>query len=486
MKKILYLLAFFILGLSAQAQVGINILIPDSSAVLQLESNNKGLGLSRLSTQQRDAIHSPLRGLTIYNTTDSFVEYWNGECWLRAYEKSCNECLFNMNIDDNTDTLDRVMEDSVFSTITIQKIKSTHQINVMYLAVPPPGVNIYFDGNTTIDTSGTLKIVVKADIFAGDGLVPIIVQAFCGDEIRFVSYNVYIEPCVRVTVPVDDYNYDLQARNSTQIPAGSRKCIVMTVNNSVEIHSNDPANPSFTTGNIDPLSKVGIINNGAFLGRGGDGAGFVFSGSLVTVGGNQGEQGGDAIQLTARTIMQNNGMIYGGGGGGASVGLLIQTPSIPIIGSIAIGAGMGGGGGSESGVGGAIPNGAITIGIFEPGNDATAGVFSVPGSGGSSSTTIPITISVATINITPSAYGGNGGVYAQQGGSSYVDLQIQVCVSIPIIGTICIPIPLGGLVPFYGPQGGFPGKAIKRNGNPLTNLPDGNYNSTQVKGVVGP
>ena len=486
MKKIIVLFLLWFAVSVGQAQVGINILIPDSSAVLQLESNNKGLGLSRLTTTQRDAIANPLRGLTIYNTTDSFVEYWTGQCWLRAYEKNCNECQFTMSIDDATDTLDRVLEDSVFSTITLNKIKSTHQINVIYLAVPPPGVNIYFDGNTTVDTSGTLKIVVKADIFAGDGLVPIVVEAFCGDEVHFLSYNVYIEPCVRVTVPVDVYDYDLQAQNSAQIPAGSKKCIVMTVNNSVSLHSTSSTTPAFTTGNIDPQSKVGIINNGAFLGRGGDGAGFVFSGSLVTVGGNQGAGGGNAMQLTARTILQNNGVIYGGGGGVASVGLLIQTPSIPVIGSIAIGAGMAGGGGSESGKGGSIPTGSINIGLFRNGTDATAGMFSVPGLGGSSSTTIPINISIATINLTPSAFGGNGGAFAQQGGSSYIDLNIQVCVSIPIIGNICIPIPLGGLVPFYGPQGGFPGNAIKRNGNSLTNLPDGNYNSTQVKGVVGP
>ncbi len=43
-----------------------------------------------------------------------------------------------MSIDDPTDTLDRLVDDSVFSTITIKKFKSTHQVNVIYLAVPPP------------------------------------------------------------------------------------------------------------------------------------------------------------------------------------------------------------------------------------------------------------------------------------------------------------------------------------------------------------
>src|SRR6478735_9223256 len=101
MKKLISLTSLFtLLFFIADAQVGINILIPDSSAVLQLESNNKGLGLSRLTTPQRDAISNPLKGLTIFNTQDSVIEYWNGECWLKVYEKNCYECAFTLSIDD--------------------------------------------------------------------------------------------------------------------------------------------------------------------------------------------------------------------------------------------------------------------------------------------------------------------------------------------------------------------------------------------------
>jgi hypothetical protein len=472
---------------AADAQVGINILVPDSSAVLQLESDKKGLGLTRLTLQQRNAIQNPLRGLTIFNTTDSFVEYYTGECWLRAYERSCDDCDFRFNIDDPTDTLDRVFEDSVFSTISVQKLKGSQQINISFLTVPPPGVQVFFDGNSVIDSVGNLKIVVKADIFAGDGPVSIILLAFCGDQVRFLSYNVYIEPCVRVTVPISTRSYNLQARNPVQLPPGSRKCVVMTVNNSVEIGSDTSTNSAYTTGNLNPLSKVGIINNGFILGRGGNGGGFTFSGSLITVGGTNGAQGGDAMNLTTRTILQNNGAIYGGGGGGGSVGLLLQTPSLPLVGSIALGVGFGGGGGSELGRGGAVPSGALNIGIFSGGQSATGGVNSVPGNGAVGTTTIPINISVLTVNITPNARGGNGGGYGQQGQNGTLNVTIQACVQIPIIGSICTNIPIpGGLLPFVGPPGGFPGMAVRRNGNSLVNLPDGNYNSNQVKGLVGP
>ncbi len=487
MRNLLLSFLLFSTFIVVDAQVGINILIPDSSAVLQLESNSKGLGLSRLTSQQRDAINTPLNGLTIFNTSDSFVEYYNGECWLRAYERTCNDCDFRFGIDDPTDTLDRVVEDSVFSTITVTKLKSNQKINVSFLAIPPPGVQVFLDGNSLIDSAGTLKIVVKADIFAGDGPVNIVLLAFCGDQVRFLNYNVYIEPCVRVTLPVSTRNYNLQAQNATQLPPGSKKCVVLTINNMVEVGADTPSVAAYTTGNLNPQSKVGIVNNGAVLGRGGNGGGFTFNGSLITVGGTNGGKGGDAMQLTTRTILQNNGVIYGGGGGGGSVGLLLQTPSIPLIGSIALGFGFGGGGGSELGKGGAVPTGAINIGIFRSGSNATSGVYSVPGIGASATTNIPITISILTINISPNANGGNGGNYGQNGQSGFLNLSITACVQIPIIGQICIPIPIpGGLLPFYGPAGGFPGMAVKRNGNSLTNLPDGNYSTNQVKGAVGP
>jgi hypothetical protein len=75
---------FGLAGLWAQG-VGIGILIPDSTAILHLESDWKGLLIPRLSTAQRDAIFNPPWGLVIFNTTDSILQYFNGRCWLNAY-----------------------------------------------------------------------------------------------------------------------------------------------------------------------------------------------------------------------------------------------------------------------------------------------------------------------------------------------------------------------------------------------------------------
>ncbi|HLP49346.1 MAG TPA: hypothetical protein VK154_00535 [Chitinophagales bacterium] len=487
MRKI-FSLVFLSLFLAANvsAQVGINILIPDSSAVLQLESNNKGLGLSRLTTPQRDAITNPLKGLTIFNTQDSVIEYWNGECWLKVYEKNCYECAFTMAIDDATDTLDRVIADSVSSIISVQQTNGNQDINVIFISSLPQGVNVYFNGNPTIDSTGSVEIVVKADMCATvGGNFPIMIQAFCGDVIHFLAYNVYIRPPVQINIPIDQLDYNLQAMNN--LPPSPAQFVVLNVGSSVALKSTDHTIPAYTSGNLDPNSVVCLVNAGDILGRGGNGGGFNFqNGGLLIVGGEQGEFGGDAVDLTTRTYLLNTGAIYGGGSGGGSVGFALGTPSIPIIGSIVIGFGFCGGGGSESGAGGTVnQGGGITLGLFQNGGDATCCVGSVPGLGPQANYPISIPISVASINITPTAHGGDGGAFAQMGTPGYIDVALEVCVDIPIIGTICIPIPIpGGILPFYGPTSLDPGKAVKRNNHPLFGLPDGTYNSSQVKGKV--
>ncbi|HWB62340.1 MAG TPA: hypothetical protein VG603_02435, partial [Chitinophagales bacterium] len=320
MKKLLTLtvlcaLVFF----DVQAQVGINILIPDSSAVLQLESTKKGLGLPRLTTPQRDSIYNPLKGLTIFNTQDSLIEYWNGECWLKTYEKHCYECDFTMTIDHQSDTLDRVVADSVFATITANHTNGNQPISLIYLSSVPQGINVYFSGNATIDSSGSVQIIVKADKCAAvGGNFPIIIEAFCGDQIHFVSYNVYVRPPIQITLPTDQTNYDLQSVNA--LPSSPPQFVLLTINNSVELHSTNHNTPAYTSGNIDASSLVCIVNNGAVLGRGGDGAGFSFNGNFYVAGGSPGDAGGNAMNLTSRTVLSNYGAIYGGGSGGSSVG----------------------------------------------------------------------------------------------------------------------------------------------------------------------
>lgn len=81
--------------LQAQVKIGTNPQLLNPSAVLELESTNKGFFPPRLTTIQRDSIATPgvlnsgLEGLTIYNLTNHCLEIWIGKIWKSVCEDTC-------------------------------------------------------------------------------------------------------------------------------------------------------------------------------------------------------------------------------------------------------------------------------------------------------------------------------------------------------------------------------------------------------------
>lgn len=85
MKRLILFLALFCLTATLFAQsVGINAngATPDSSAMLDVQSTDKGMLLPRLTREQRDAISNPAAGLYIYNLDDSCFNYYTGAQWI--------------------------------------------------------------------------------------------------------------------------------------------------------------------------------------------------------------------------------------------------------------------------------------------------------------------------------------------------------------------------------------------------------------------
>ena len=66
----------------AQNNVGIGVLVPAPTSLLDLTANDKGLLVPRLTLVQRDAIVLPATGLLIYNTDCNVFNYFNGIVWL--------------------------------------------------------------------------------------------------------------------------------------------------------------------------------------------------------------------------------------------------------------------------------------------------------------------------------------------------------------------------------------------------------------------
>ena len=81
---VLALLGLFLFTLPASAQnVGINTTgaAPDSSAILDISSTDKGLLIPRMSASQRAAIINPAQGLMVYDSTVHSFMYYTGSSW---------------------------------------------------------------------------------------------------------------------------------------------------------------------------------------------------------------------------------------------------------------------------------------------------------------------------------------------------------------------------------------------------------------------
>ncbi len=110
---ILFLMLFPLLG---SAQVGINTTDIDFSAILEIESADKGVLFPSLTLAQRDLVSSPADGLTIYcndcclNNGTGALYYYNGADW-KSLDSTCSESLAppciptttTMNNSDHTD-----------------------------------------------------------------------------------------------------------------------------------------------------------------------------------------------------------------------------------------------------------------------------------------------------------------------------------------------------------------------------------------------
>lgn len=93
--RLLFITFFTVNVIDVSAQGGVAIspssAAPAPSAMLDVQSTNKGLLIPRLTQGQRDLILNPDLGLQIYNTTTNCINLWNGISW----RQMCGSCDFN-------------------------------------------------------------------------------------------------------------------------------------------------------------------------------------------------------------------------------------------------------------------------------------------------------------------------------------------------------------------------------------------------------
>lgn len=82
MKNLLITSALLFLATLGNAQMGIGTLTPESSAILDLDSNDKGLLIPRMTESEKNAILSPVEGLMVYQSDgESGFYYYDGLSW---------------------------------------------------------------------------------------------------------------------------------------------------------------------------------------------------------------------------------------------------------------------------------------------------------------------------------------------------------------------------------------------------------------------
>ena len=171
---------------------------------------------------------------------------------------------------------------------------------------------------------------------------------------------------LRCSINLSTNNYNL----ATELGIISAENITLNIRPNVVIGSTSTGVAAFTTGSLPAGSSLIINNEGRIQGHGGDGG----NGTNNIANGSPGKFGGDALNITLDTVIDNtNGEIWGGAGGGGGARSTLTTPQ-------GGGGGGGGGAGTLSGDGG-----AGGIGIEANGGDGDDGTSELGGAGGASS-----------------------------------------------------------------------------------------------------
>ena len=180
MKKITFLIGLIVITLSSFAQVGINTTAPDSSAVLDLNANNKGLLIPTMTTTQREAMQvaPPASGLAdgllVYDTNYKRFYFWDTNIskwvvlnnWRKEYTSDISDDEHVTIVLENSSNVG-IGQSSPNSRLTVNGNLSIGNTNTQ---APPNGA--YVDGQVIIGSGAgtTSKLEIEGTATATDSI----------------------------------------------------------------------------------------------------------------------------------------------------------------------------------------------------------------------------------------------------------------------------------------------------------------------------
>ncbi|MBP6754878.1 MAG: hypothetical protein KA210_01925 [Bacteroidia bacterium] len=173
MKKVILVLAFFLVFLNGNAQTGIGTTSPSPSAKLEVASATQGFLPPRLAltaTNVASPVASPATGLIVYNTATAGTAptnvapgyyYWNGSAWIAVIGATTASSIAGNGTTSTLSNFSSVMNDQTTSyTLTNNdngKVVTLNSASAVTVTVPSLSVGF----NCMIIQKGTGQVTIS-------------------------------------------------------------------------------------------------------------------------------------------------------------------------------------------------------------------------------------------------------------------------------------------------------------------------------------
>ena len=277
--KSLIVILMLITSIGMYSQIGVNTSSPNSSAMLDIYSNNRGLLMPRLTTDERDGIALPATGLMIYNTIVNDPQFNSGTpeipVW-KGMKKDDRSVVTSVSEEGNISTIST--DNVVISGMSISPNAGNYL--VLFNGQMKSGIMQEFNSSQAIIDVRSLYDQLKA-VAATNITHPLV---FGNGEVLFAGvYEIGGAMSIAGTLTIDgggDPNSIFIMRSPGAFTSGSGSSVILTGNAKPEnIFWVTDGAPS--TGANSSLSGI-LLHGSAAAGAASMGAGSVLKGRLFT------------------------------------------------------------------------------------------------------------------------------------------------------------------------------------------------------------